>query len=142
MSQRNICVSRSSGLKEHDYKYLTRRTGLSRDDIKNIYDQFIAGNEDKKLDKNEFSALYLKLDPKGHKHMEKVIDFVYAAFDRNNNGSINFREFLFAYAMTNDDDLKDKLGFAFEVFDLNNNGTLSEEEIDSVLNAMTTVNVI
>jgi hypothetical protein len=50
-------------LTETDYNFLTSQTGMSRPDIKLIFDQFNQNNPDGKLDRNEFTRLYNTLRP-------------------------------------------------------------------------------
>ncbi len=50
-------------LTEADYVFLTAQTGISRPDIKSIFDQFNQNNPDGKLDRNEFVRLYNTLRP-------------------------------------------------------------------------------
>lgn len=50
-------------LTEADYAFLTAQTGMSRPDIKSIFDQFNHNNPDGKLDRNEFARLYNTLRP-------------------------------------------------------------------------------
>ncbi len=46
---------------QKELKDLSVLTGLSKDYIKNLFDQFYLNNEDGKLNKDEFIALYSKL---------------------------------------------------------------------------------
>ena len=85
-------------LTETDYNFLTAQTGLSRAEIKNIFDQFMANNPDAKLDKKEFIRLYDVLRPEPPELMDEISEFVFRAFDSDKNGFINFNEFMIAYA--------------------------------------------
>ena len=81
-----------------DYAFLTAQTGLSQPEIKNVFDQFMANNPDGKLDKQEFVRLYSKLRPEPPEILDEISIFIFRAFDDDNNGYINFNEFMIAYA--------------------------------------------
>jgi hypothetical protein len=48
-------------LDENAYQFLTAQTGLSRTDIKSVFDKFSLNNPDGKLDRQEFVRLYNSL---------------------------------------------------------------------------------
>lgn len=81
-----------------DYAFLTAQTGLSQPEIKNVFDQFMANNPDGKLDRQEFVRLYSKLRPESPELLDEISIFIFRAFDEDNNGYINFNEFMIAYA--------------------------------------------
>ncbi|CAF0713655.1 unnamed protein product [Brachionus calyciflorus] len=123
-------------LTEADYGFLTAQTGLSRAEIKNVFDQFMANNPDAKLDRKEFVRLYDLLRPEPPELMDEISEFVFRAFDSDKNGFINFNEFMIAYALTSRGDPKKKLEYAFTLYDADNNGTLDMAEVRSVLVGM------
>ncbi len=41
--------------------------------------------------------------------------YAFRAFDRNNNGSVDFDEFLFSISATSEGNLDDRLAFAFDL---------------------------
>ncbi|RNA31685.1 Neuronal calcium sensor 2 [Brachionus plicatilis] len=126
----------SKGLSESDYGYLTSQTGYSRPEIKLFYDQFMNNNPDGKLDRQEFARLYSKLRAEPPELLDEISNFVFRAFDDDNNGYISFNEFMIAYALTSRGDPKKKLEYAFELYDADNNGTLDMNEVRSVLVGM------
>ena len=123
-------------LPEKDYTLLMSQTGLSREEIKAILDKFNANNPDGKLDKKEFARLYDELRPEPPELIDEIGNFVFKGFDKDNNGSINFNEFLMAYALTSRGDQKHKLEYAFEVYDGDDSGFLDKREVTDLLVAM------
>ena len=79
---------------EQDYNFLTQQTGLSRSEIKGMLDKFNANNPDGKLDKKEFVRLYDELRAEPPELMDEIAEFVFRAFDEDNNGYISFNEFI------------------------------------------------
>ena len=123
-------------LAESDYNFLMGQTGLSKGEIKSMLDKFNANNPDGKLDKKEFVRLYDELRPEPPELMDEIAEFVFRGFDADNNGFINFNEFLVAYALTSRGDPKKKLEYAFELYDADNNGSLDKNEVKEVLTGM------
>ncbi|CAF0713651.1 unnamed protein product [Brachionus calyciflorus] len=131
-----VVPPRQGELSENDYQFLTAQTGLSRPEVKNFYDQFMANNPDGRLDKKEFARLYDVLRPEPPELIDEIANFVFEAFDSDNNGTIAFNEFLIAYSLTSRGDPKKKLEYAFSIYDIDNNGSLSSTEVRSVLVGM------
>ena len=131
-----VVPPRQGELSENDYNFLVGQTGLSRAEVKNFYDQFNANNPDGRLDKREFARLYDILRPEPPELIDEIANFVFEAFDTDNNGSIAFNEFLIAYSLTTRGDPKKKLEYAFSLYDADNNGSLSSIEVRSVICGM------
>ena len=123
-------------LQEKDLTFLISQTGFSREEIKTILDKFSANNPDGKLDKKEFARLYDELRPEPPELIDEIANYVFKGFDKDNNGSINFNEFLIAYALTSRGDQKQKLEYAFELYDVDDNGYLDKKEVSEALEAM------
>ncbi len=82
-------------LKSKDLAFLVKQSGLSKDEIENVYSLFVEDNPEKNLDKQKFAVLYAKLRPEPE--MEKISENIYNAFDRDKNGSVDFHEFLVSF---------------------------------------------
>jgi Ca2+-binding EF-hand superfamily protein len=123
-------------LTDKDVKTLSEQTGMSKDQIEKIFQQFVANNPDGKLDVTEFNKLYQSLRTEPVANLDEIDDFVFRAFDVDNNGFLTFNEFLAAYTITTKGDVKQKLQYAFELYDADNNGWLSVDEVKQVISAM------
>jgi Ca2+-binding EF-hand superfamily protein len=51
-----------------------------------------------------------------NKDVDLYVDSLYRAFDRDNNGTISFEEFLLGYCLINSKDERCKLKFAFKMY--------------------------
>ena len=60
-----------------------------------------------KLTKEKFNQMYKSLYPSGN--TEEFVDHIFRTFDTDNNGTIDFTEFLLAVHMTSTDKAEDKL---------------------------------
>ncbi|RNA04105.1 neuronal calcium sensor 2-like [Brachionus plicatilis] len=131
-----VVVPQKNELTEKDYNFLTARTEMSRPEIKQFFDDFMAGNPDGKLDRREFCRLYDKLRPEPPELIDEISVFVFEAFDQDDNGKICFNEFLVAYSLTTEGEPKEKLEYAFDLYDVDENGSLTSEEVRSVIVGM------
>ena len=80
---------KSAKLTSKDIKHLSGQTGLSKDEISKIFDQFNANNPDGRLDRNEFVTLYSRLRPEPADRLDEISHFVFSAFDTDGNGELS-----------------------------------------------------
>ncbi len=97
-------------LTSKDYKFLTKQTGMTKEQIDGIFAKFNNNNDDAALNKQEFTKLYMELRPEPAEQIDEIASYVFNAFDTDNNGSVSLNEFLVAYAMTSRGDQEAKLG--------------------------------
>ena len=89
----------SATLSKKDIDFLVK-PGLPKDNIESVYAKFNANNPDHVLDKKEFVRLYDELRPESADVLDEISVYVFDAFDKDNNGTINFNEFMIAFALT------------------------------------------
>ena len=77
-----------------DFAFLEETSKMSNDEIRKIFDEFKTNNPDGKLDKKEFFNLYSKLRSEPKENLEKISDYIFNAFNKDNNGYLSFNEFL------------------------------------------------
>ena len=81
-------------LSSKDVSFLTKQTGMSKEQIQTFYDNFNSNNPDGQLNKAEFTKLYTELRPEPVERIDEIAQYVFGAFDADNNGQINFNEFM------------------------------------------------
>jgi hypothetical protein len=64
-------------LSDKDFKNLALQTGMPKDQIEKIFQQFSANNPDGKLDVNEFNKLYQSLRTEPVANLDEIDDFVF-----------------------------------------------------------------
>ena len=79
---------------ESDYTFILSQTKLRREEIDEILKKFNENNPDGKLDKKEFTKLYIQLRPDPPELMENITEYVFNSFDADYNGFISFNEFI------------------------------------------------
>lgn len=73
-------------LKSKDLKFLNKQTGIPKEEIEEIFNQFVENNPDAVLTKEEFCRLYDKLRPESAELIDEIAAYIFACFDTDNNG--------------------------------------------------------
>ena len=119
------------GAKPSQQAYLeTQISNISGKDITTIqqlYSDFQKDCPDGRLTPEIFSDLCEKV--LGTSKTEEFKKAAFGRFDKHNNGSINFRDFLMVIHLTSPGSPVDKLKTLFSLFDQDGNGFIDAEEI-------------
>jgi lysophosphatidylcholine acyltransferase / lyso-PAF acetyltransferase len=117
----------------------TKMEDLTR--ILTIFQSFDKNN-DSYIDQNEFEEAMKNIFRANNKPSEKInqeyTQKIFKLFDIDDNGLIDFREFVLGMSMANK--IKNEKGsnesqykFAFEIFDENGDGTISKKELFNII---------
>ena len=104
-------ASKKRGLSKDDLEYLTANTNYSVDTITAWYRGFKEDCPDGKLTPDSFMHIYGSSFLTGN--AKEFCDHVFRTFDKDNNGFIDFKEFLLAIHVTSSGTPEDKLNWAF-----------------------------
>jgi len=121
-------------LSDDDMKLLKMNTRYTDEEISAWHAGFLKDCPTGKLDKKQFLNVYKKFYPEGK--ADKYCNFVFKAFDTDNNNWIDFTEFLFAVGVSQHGDLKDKLRMAFDIYDQNKDGQINRKDMIKIIEAM------
>ncbi|XP_039271475.1 visinin-like protein 1 [Styela clava] len=122
-------------LPEKDVSELAKTTGLDVGELNKYYREFVKDYPSGHLTKKQFQAIYRDFfpdDPKRKNFAEKL----FQTYDQNNDGTIDFREFMIALSLISKGTVKQKLALAFDLYDANGDGVLTYTEILDVVKAM------
>jgi Ca2+-binding EF-hand superfamily protein len=100
MGNKGAKKTASATLSKKDLDFLIKQTGLPKENIQAVFTKFSANNPDHVLDRKEFVRLYDELRPESADVLDEISVYIFDAFDKDNNGTISFNEFLIAYALT------------------------------------------
>nr|CAB3264217.1 neurocalcin homolog [Phallusia mammillata] len=114
---------------------LSQETGLNMLELRSFYEEFLKDYPSGHLSKKEFRKVYKNFFPNDAKENQKV-EMVFRTFDQNNDGTIDFREFMIALSVLSKGTLEQKLSLAFYLYDENGDGVLSYSEILGIVKAM------
>ncbi|CAF1398503.1 unnamed protein product [Didymodactylos carnosus] len=106
-----------SELDEATIQRLTNNTNYTPEQIQQWHQAFLRDCPSGKLSDRQFTEVYKKFYPEHE--AEKYSNQVFRTFDIDNNGYIDFVEFLLAVNINSNGDVREKLGLAFDIYDIN-----------------------
>ena len=107
---------------------ISQQSGIEPNIVKSWYKEFMVVCPNGHLDRKHFYRFYKQLVQQPKNDLDKIVDYVFAAFDRNSNGKLDFSEFLIAYACTTSSEPLKKLEFIFLFYDEDKDGYLTGNE--------------
>ena len=121
-------------LTKQDVEFLTANTNFTKEEITKWFTEFI-------LDCPEGTLTIEKLKEKMNiilpdENIDIVANLIFSAFDKDNNGSLDFSEFIIATHCIASSSPEDKLRWVFQVYDTDNSGSITVGEIIQVFSAL------
>lgn len=127
-------------LTEDQIAFWLANTDLSREELFKWYADFYEyAHRNSGLNIDDFIKFFCKLRHK-KKNSEDFYKLAFHAFDRDNSGIIDFPEFIVAFNIISNGDMKKRLEWMFEVFDLNKDGVIDKQEIAIIIKAILKMN--
>jgi Ca2+-binding EF-hand superfamily protein len=105
------------GLSKNDMDFLKKSTIYDEDTINQLYHDFKSGCPNGKMKPKTFIRIYSKCFPDGN--AQKFSDRAFRTFDMDNNGHLDFKEFLLALDFVSSEEPEEKLKWAFRYTHLN-----------------------
>jgi len=111
----------------HSEDILSKKSGSDAKRIRKDFDMFIEKYPDGRMNKDDFRDYFVKVS--SHEDCDKMVNHVFQMFDCNNDGFVDFDEFMIALTIINDASNEEKLLKFFNVFDTNNEGRITKDEL-------------
>jgi Ca2+-binding EF-hand superfamily protein len=73
--------------------------------------------------------------------IEKQAADIHKAFDSNNDGIVDQREFLIGFALTSTGSVREKLKYVFRTYDHDKDGVINKKEIDRMVKVNNRINL-
>lgn len=125
---------KNSKLKQETVDQLISETYFTEKEIKQWHKGFLKDCPDGLLTEAGFIKIYTQFFP--HGDPSKFASLVFRVFDENNDGSIEFHEFIRALSITSRGNLDEKLGWAFRLYDVDNDGYITKNEMFNIVDAI------
>lgn len=121
-------------LEEEDIQFLIKYTNLKEEEVKEHYEHFISNHPKGKLDKKSFGKMMKLCYPESDK--ENIEKHIFRMYDSNQDGIIDFREFMLVVYIMSSGSPEENLKQIFKLLDINNDGTISIGEFKRVIGDM------
>lgn len=118
-------------LTDEDIEYLLENTHFNRNEIVIWHSQFIEECPEGRINKANFKNVYKK--NYAHGRADKFCEYLFRAYDVNNNGYIDFKEFLIPISINSRGTVEEKLEMAFSMFDIDKNNYIDKKEMEKLL---------
>merc|ERR1712060_524793 len=120
--------------REQDIAALSKTSGLDVPQVKEAFEAFVKEHPNGKMKPKEFREMVEKTMPKSD--ASKMEKHVFRIYDSNNDGYIDFVEFMLIFHIMSDGTPEEVLGKIFRVFDVNLDGTINKKEMARLVKDM------
>ena len=110
---------------------LLQTTGMNKSELKEAFNNFLVTNPDGKLKLEDFQKLLGASRP--DQDISKISAHCFRLLDSDNNGEIDFVEFMTANTVEAEDNSERKLEKIFNLFDGDGNGKITLKEMESLI---------
>ncbi|XP_071359953.1 A-type potassium channel modulatory protein KCNIP2-like [Trachinotus anak] len=113
---------------------LVEQTNFSKKELKVLYRGFKNECPSGVVNEETFKNIYSQFFPQGDSSM--YAHFLFEAFDTQNNGTVNFEDFVVSLSIILRGSITDKLNWAFNLYDLNKDGCITREEMTDIMHSI------
>uniref|UniRef100_A0A8B9USM5 Recoverin n=1 Tax=Anas zonorhyncha TaxID=75864 RepID=A0A8B9USM5_9AVES len=127
--------SRSGALSREVLAELRASTRYSEEELCRWYEGFQRQCPDGRIRRAEFERIYGTFFP--NSEPQGYARHVFRSFDTNDDGTLDFREYIIALHLTSSGKTHLKLEWAFSLFDVDRNGEVSKSEVLEIITSPT-----
>ncbi|CAL9690884.1 unnamed protein product [Knipowitschia caucasica] len=113
---------------------LKLNTKFSETEIVQWYENFKKQCPSGRISQEEFQAIYSKFFQESD--AKSYAQHVFRSFDTNDDGTLDFKEYIIALHMTSTGKTNRKLEWAFSLFDVDKNGYITKNEVKEICGAI------
>ena len=126
--------NREPFIRDEDIEALAKSSGMEKEEVQKAFDNFIAEHPNGKMKPADFRKMMSQAMPK--KDAGKMEKHVFRVYDSNNDGYIDFVEFMVIFYVMPDGSPEEVLGKIFRVFDVNSDGSITNKEMQRLVKDM------
>lgn len=123
--------SKSGALSKEILEDLKMNTRYTEDELCRWYASFQKQCPDGRISRSEFEKIYANFFPNSDPKV--YARHVFRSFDTNDDGTLDFREYIIALHLTSSGKTHLKLEWAFSLFDVDRNGEISKNEVLEII---------
>jgi len=128
------CVNGKPVLNAEDLDYIANHTAVSREEVEQSHKNFLEAHPDGKITKSDFRKMMQACYPSTD--TEKLESHIFRMYDTNEDGYIDFREFMIVLYTFSNGTPEENLNQMFRVFDINSDGSVSLKELLRIVKAL------
>ncbi|XP_069463103.1 visinin-like [Ambystoma mexicanum] len=126
--------SKSGALSKEILEDLKMNTRYTEDELCKWYESFKKQCPDGRISRTDFEKIYTNFFP--NSDPKTYARHVFRSFDTNDDGTLDFREYIIALHLTSSGKTNLKLEWAFSLFDVDKNGEVSKTEVLEIITAI------
>lgn len=126
-SLRAMGNTKSSALSREILEDIKLNTKFSEDELTEWYSSFMRDCPDGRISRERFEKIYARFFPNADPKV--YAQHVFRSFDKNSDGTLDFKEYIIALHLTSSGKTQLKLEWAFSLYDVDGNGTINKSEI-------------
>merc|ERR1719273_2116114 len=128
------CVRPQTDLSERELTNIATNTGLELERVELQYQKFLSNHKHGNISKRSFQAMLRESYPGAEPAvLGKLSQHIFRMYDTNQDGHIDFIEFMLALYIMNNGSAEANLKQIFRVFDINNDGAISLKELQKIV---------
>merc|ERR1712025_879928 len=121
-------------LRDEDVAAFTKSSGMDEAQVRDSFNAWVAEHPNGKMKPKDFREMMGKALPS--KDASKMEKHVFRIYDANNDGYIDFMEFMLIFHIMSDGTPEEVLGKIFRLFDYNSDGTITAKEMKRLVKDM------
>merc|ERR1712098_234831 len=121
-------------LRDEDVAAFTKSSGMDEAQVRDSFNAWVAEHPNGKRKPKDFREMMGKALPS--KDASKMEKHVFRIYDANNDGYIDFMEFMLIFHIMSDGTPEEVLGKIFRLFDYNSDGTITAKEMKRLVKDM------
>ncbi|XP_023345061.1 neuronal calcium sensor 2 [Eurytemora carolleeae] len=125
------CVNGKSFLTDEDIVFIARNTAMDQEQVEIRYQNFLSKHPDGRISRKSFHDMMKECYP--GTDTEKLEKHIFRMYDTNDDGHIDFREFMIVLYVLSNGSPEENLKQIFRVFDINNDGSISLKELKRIV---------
>ena len=121
-------------LRDEDVAALSQSSGMSEAEVKDACNASLAEHPNGKMKPKDFREIMSSALPK--KDASKMEKHVFRIYDSNNDGYVDFVEFMVVFFILSDGSSEEVLTKIFRLFDVNSDGKITKKELTRLVKDM------